>query len=187
VLPFVSAWEQLLGRDLVGMGTGAKKRISSFDFISRSTYFRPRDFVKYLQACAQEAIDSKRAINSAIIKKVDRAFSNYLKDELIDELFAILPNISAILDVMSQLRKLNFSIKDFETQYTQQLKRGSLMERNVEKDAGFVLQILFLFSVIGNQYKTGFYVFRYTSRDARLNFSQRIVVHRGLFKALQII
>jgi hypothetical protein len=103
-LPFQKAWETLLGRHRIGSGSERKKKISSFEYISRSTYLRPRDFVKYLQACAEEAMEQERVITAGIIRKVDKAFSNYLKDELVDELFAILPDILVVFDVISQLR-----------------------------------------------------------------------------------
>ena len=98
-------------------------------------------------------------------------------------MFAILPDISTIFDVISQIRKWNFTIQEFEKAYREQSKRGNLSQ----KDIGFILQVLFLFSVIGNSPRVGYYVFRYLNKEARFNFNERIVVHRGLFKALQII
>ena len=99
-----------------------------------------------------------------------------------DELFAILPDISIIFDVISQIGKWNFSLAEFERAYQEQVKRGNL----AQKDVGFVLQVLFLFSVIGNARRHDYYLFRYLHRDARISFNDRIVVHRGLFKSLQI-
>ncbi|HNC84998.1 MAG TPA: hypothetical protein PK999_18235 [Nitrospira sp.] len=182
-MQFERAWEQLVGKQRLRVGTNKRTEIGSFEFIARSTYLRPRDFVKYLQACAQEAVDGDGFIHAATIRKVDTAFSNYLKDELRDELFAILPDISGIFDVISQIGKWNFSHADFDKAYIQQLRRAGL----VQKDVGFVLQVLFLFSVIGYAQRHDHYVFRYVNRDARINFSNRIVVHRGLFKSLQIV
>jgi hypothetical protein len=52
----------------------------------------------------REAMEQERVITAGIIRKVDKAFSNYLKDELVDELFAILPDILVVFDVISQLR-----------------------------------------------------------------------------------
>jgi hypothetical protein len=183
ILDFQAAWEMLLGRTLVRMGSRQKKLVSSFEFIARSTYLRPRDFVKYLQSCAEDALENDGFIHGNTVKRVDKAFSNYLKSELNDELFAILPDISTIFDVISQLRKWLFTIKEFEQAYRAQEKRANLKQ----KDVGFILQILFLFSVVGNMPRTGFYVFRYTNKEVRLNFNERLVVHRGLFKSLQII
>jgi hypothetical protein len=180
-LVFAAAWERVFGR--LPMGVGRGNRISTFDYIARSTLLRPRDFVAYLQNCAQQALDDGTMITNAIVKRVDKAFSNYLREELTDELFAILPDISAVFDTVSQLRKWNFSVREFDRAYSRQKQRGSVKE----KDASFVLQVLFLFDVIGNSPRPGRYVFHYKNREARLNFNERIVVHRGLFKSLQII
>jgi hypothetical protein len=180
-LVFSAAWEKVFGRLPIGRARGNK--ISTFDYIARSTLLRPRDFVAYLQNCAQQALDDGTMITNAIVRRVDKAFSNYLREELTDELFAILPDISAIFDTVSQLRKWNFSVREFQKAYSRQKQRGSLKER----DVNFVLQILFLFDVVGNSPNPGRYVFHYKNREARLNFNEQIVVHRGLFKALQII
>jgi energy-coupling factor transporter ATP-binding protein EcfA2 len=183
VLSFDLAWEKLVGKQKLRIGTGKNRQIDSFDFIARSTYLRPRDFVKYMQACAEEAVGSDGLIHASTIRKVDTAFSNYLKDELRDELFAILPDIWITFDVISQIGKWNFTQTEFDRAYRDQIKRGNL----AQKDIGFVLQVLFLFSVIGNVRRHDHYLFRYLHRDARLSFNDRIVVHRGLFKSLQIV
>jgi hypothetical protein len=61
---------------------------------------------------------------------------------------------------------------------------GTIKETNVD----FVMQTLFNFSVIGNQPKQRHNTFfRYKNKEARINFNENIVVHRGLFKALQIM
>ncbi len=184
ILPFETAWCKVFGERKIGVGTKRNKnQISTFDFIARSTFLRPRDFVAYLQNCAQQALEDEQQISPEVVRRVDKAFSNYLREELTDELFAILPDISKIFDAISQLRKWNFEIKELEAAYSEQVKRGFVAEENVN----FVLQVLFLFSVIGNTSKVGRYFFRYQNREARLNYNERIVVHRGLFKALQIL
>ncbi len=118
-LSFGAAWDGVFGQ--LPMGVGRKNKISTFEFISRSTLLRPRDFVAYLQNCAQQALDQslddhddQAKISNSIVRRVDKAFSNYLREELTDELFAILPDISAIFDTISQLRKWNFSVREFE-------------------------------------------------------------------------
>lgn len=184
-LTFYNAWSRVFGVNKIGIGSKGKRKIGTFDYIARSTLLRPRDFVAYMQNCAEHAINNDDAveISPKIIKVVDKAFSNYLRQELTDELFAILPDITNIFDAISQLRKWNFSIAELEDAYSQQVDRGFIKEQNVK----FVLQVLFMFDVIGNTPYTGRFVFRYQNREARLNFNERVVVHRGLFKALQIL
>ncbi len=181
-LPFHTAWQKVFGIRNIRFGNRSRNTTDTFSFIARSTLLRPRDFVAYLQNCAQQALDDGTKISPAVVRRVDKAFSNYLREELTDELFAVLPDISNIFDVVSQLRKQIFSIPELERAYNAQIERGFIKEKNV----AFVLQILFLFSVIGNSPSPGREVFRYKNREARLNFNENVIVHRGLFKALQI-
>ena len=181
-LPFEESWRKLFGSRRINVGSSQKK-IDTFEFISRSTLLRPRDFVAYLQVCAKHAVDNDVQITPSVLRYVDKGFSNYLRQELQDELFAILPDIENIFDAISQLRKWNFSIPELENAYRLQVDQGFIQEKNVK----FVLQVLYLFSAIGNTPHSGRYVFRYQNREARLNFNERVVVHRGLFKSLQIL
>jgi cold shock CspA family protein len=114
ILPFDTAWRGVFGSRAIGVGSRGKNRISTFEFIARSTLLRPRDFVAYLQSCAQHAVEDGTKIGPDVVRRVDKAFSNYLRDELTDELFAVLPDISNIFDAISQLRKWNFSIQELE-------------------------------------------------------------------------
>ncbi len=186
LLSFKSAWDSIFLNQPVSMGNRALNSMSIFDYITRSTHLRPRDYVKYLQACAKEALDSNRdIITPTIVKRVDKAFSNYLKSEIEDEMQAILPEISTIFQVISQLGKQQFRVDEFKIVYNTYLTSGTIQESNIN----FVLQNLFDFSVIGNQPRNTKIqpVFRYKNREARLNLSEPLAVHRGLFKSLQIL
>lgn len=185
VLYFEKAWELIFHRSPVNMGDKQHKHVHPFDFIARSTQMRPRDFIKYIQACAEDTLyNHKPFIFPDTIKQVDKAFSNYLKAEVEDEIQAILPDISQIFQVLSQIRKWNFSVAEFKVAYNTYLETGTIKETNVD----FVLQTLFNFSVLGNQPKQKqIQFFRYKNREARINFNENIVVHRGLFKSLQIM
>lgn len=182
-LAFEDAWQKLIGASFMRYGTNKKSKMDSFSYIARSTYLRPRDFVKVLQECASRALaTNQRRITSQIVSDVDTAYSNYLKDELTDELFAILPNITEIFDSLTQIGKWNFSYQDFEKSYR------SIVEQNAPRNkVNFVLQVLFIFSVIGTALRHNHAVFRYEKKDGQMNYKNRIIVHRGLFKALQIV
>jgi len=169
---------------VTGGGTGTA--ISVFDYMSRSTFFRPRDYISYIRDCAENALREKDLglVSPILVKHTDKAFSNYLKSEMIDEIQAVIPDISNVLDVISQIRKQTFSRAEFKAAY-EQLAR---VKKFTEKDSDWVLQVLFLFSVLGNQPKQkNQQVFRYKIRDANLNYDESLVVHRGLFKSLQIL
>lgn len=184
LLPFDTAWKNLFDLHLVETGHRQSGRMSAFDFMARSTHLRPRDFTKYIQACAEATENSMGRIAAETVKKVDKTFSSYLKRELIDEIHGVIPDISAVFDVISQIRKQTFSEREFREVFERKIKEGSIKET----DAAFVLRILYIFSVIGNQPRqVNQTVFRYINRDAEPNFKENFVVHRGLLKALQIL
>jgi len=186
LLSFGDAWGLLFSKSPIVTGGGTGRAISIFDYISRSTFSRPRDYISFIRDCAEASLRKSPAplIGPQMVKDSDLAFSNYLKSEITDEVQAVIPDIAAVLDVLSQIRKQTFSRKDFEVAYLRLAK----VKRFAETDPDFVLQVLFLFSVLGNQPKqTNQQVYRYRNKDANLNYSEPLVVHRGLFKALQII
>jgi hypothetical protein len=75
VLPFEKAWELIFHRSAVHMGDRQTKLMHTFDFIARSTQMRPRDFIKYIQACAEDTLYNHKAfIFPETIKQVDKAF-----------------------------------------------------------------------------------------------------------------
>lgn len=179
-LKFSDAW------DLIFSNTNIKKSIGSFDYITRSTHLRPRDYIRFLQVCAEETLNlGREKIAKQTIKFVDRAFSNYLRDEIVDEIYPILPDISEILQIISNLRKWVFGVDEFKKEYLKYLKAKTVQEENVD----FVLDQLYKFSVLGNQskYRVDTLYFKYLHTNMTLNRQEKLVVHRGLFKALQII
>jgi hypothetical protein len=78
ILPFEAAWERVFGSRKINAGHGKGKAVGTFEFIGRSTLLRPRDFVAYLQDCAQHALDNGVKISPEVVRFVDKGFSNYL-------------------------------------------------------------------------------------------------------------
>jgi hypothetical protein len=184
ILRFDDAWNKLFLQKDVMVGDRQRKGMSIFDFITHSTLFRPRDYIKYIQACAEAHDEKPGKISPSVVKSVGKQFSNYLKREMEDEIHGAIPNISQILDIISQIRKQTFSIKEFKEKYDEKFTPTD--PKRLDPD--IILKVLFLFSVIGNQPKQRNHVFfRYLNKEAELNFSENLVVHRGLFKALQIL
>ena len=67
--------------------------------------------------------------------------------------------------------------------YNQMVEEKAIPERGAEK----VLKLLFDFSVVGNDPSIKHQaIFKYERDSARFNFKENIIVHRGLYKALQI-
>lgn len=183
-LGFNEAWGMLFDKDDVEMGNRSENRMGKFDYITRSTHLRPRDYIQYMIECSNEAISqNKHIITSPIIKSVDDIFSDYLRDEIIDEVFSVLPDIHEIFEILSQVRKQTFSPNEFIDVYNSYVETGRITDQGAEN----VMRMLFEFSVIGNQPKSHRQaIFKYQTVRARFNHRENVMIHRGLYKALQI-
>ena len=150
----------------------------------RSTQNRPRDFIKYFQECADQALaHNSLLIKGGLIKNADNEFSEYMKNEIIDEMYAVLPEYEDIFAILSLIRKQTFNPQIFVERYNQMVEEGNIQDRGAEK----VLKLLFEFSVIGNDPSIkNQAIFKYEKSKAKFNFRENVIVHRGLYKALQI-
>ncbi len=176
---FPYSWLKLFTQEKLEVG---RNYVHIFQYMTRSTQLRPRDYIKYIVSSVDES-SSYCKINADTVRKADKIFSNYLKAELIGEIQGFLPNIRSIFDTISTLRKQTFHMQDFRIIYDQKVKELGMKDYGVE----FVLKVLFLFSVIGNQPKqANRNIFHYTDKGAQFNFNEPIMVHRGLYQALQL-
>lgn len=180
---FGTAWSTVFQAGTVTMPDG--RTLEIFGQMQRGSHGRPRDFIKYLQACAQVALArGAPTVSGDTFRRADDSYSAYLRGELEDEIHPVLPEIRQIMDVLSAVRKQVFRIDEFEEAYKSSIKKGLIPLRDTEH----VLGVLFHFSIIGNQpSQKNATVFKHRNPAARLNTNEKITVHRGLFKALQIL
>lgn len=118
-------------------------------------------------------------ITPNLIKQVDDEFSEYLKNEIIDEIYSELPDYEEVFSILSLIRKQTFNLQDFMEYYKQRIEQGA----NLNKDPKEILKILFEASVIGNVPKiANRNIFKYESYSAKFNFNEKIIIHRGRIK-----
>lgn len=174
-------WNIIVPQKFVYMGNKGHNKMYPFDYITRSTHWRPRDYINYIRECANVALrNNENVILSKTIKEVDKGFSEYLKREVTDEIFAVIPDIDTVFSIISQIRKQTFSPSDFIKKYCKTTGKS-------QQDARYVLRQLFEHSVIGNQPSMkGQQIFKYQYPDTLFNFNENMIIHRGLYKALQI-
>lgn len=186
ILSFQQAWDPLFKEPVAPITWPVPAEVSIFTFIKRFTLFRPRDYMKFLQLCAERVTSSQgpdRKITLGILKHVQSDYSYYLRSELIDEVHPILPEIEDVLEVISTLRKPLFTVEEFKRRM---LEYGKVEEDN-DKHLNFILNILYYFSFIGNKHKRyQKYFFKFTYPTSKINYSEQLVVHRGLFRALEV-
>ena len=185
ILSFQSAWQLIFESGQVKYGHKKQKKMAPFAYIARSSLMRPRDYIRYLQVCAEAALENSASkIKPALVADSDKAFSNFLRSELEDELHGIIPDVRRVLDLFTIMRKQTVRIDEFKSAFDSAVADGLIKT----KDFQFVLQVLFHFSVLGNQPKQRSHqVFRYKNKEARLNMKENLILHRGLFRSLQIL
>lgn len=181
---FLHAWKKIGINKKVEMGNKQNYRESPIDYILRSTHNRPRDIIKYLKEASKIAARKNYTlIGPKVIKEADAPFSEYMKQEISDEIYSVLPEYNEIFSILSIIRKQTFNPSEFVDVYQEKVRNQNLRNRGAEA----VLNILFEFSIIGNVPSMDTRsIFKYENESARFNFKENIRVHRGLYKALQI-
>ena len=164
---FLETWHTLFDDKSIPYAAG-RKSLHSLDYISRSTHGRPRDYIHYLQVCATSQLENDGGrIDQKTVVSADKTYSNYLKSELSDEIHGMIPDIANVFRVLSQIRKWILSTEEFTEVFEGYVQKGLIQA----KDAGFVLQTLFYFSVIGNVSRNHrVHIFRHEHPEAVLNF-----------------
>ena len=86
--------------------------------------------------------------------------------------------------MLGNQRQWIISPDSFKEEFRQEVELGSIKEANADK----VLETLYNFSVIGVQNRNvgHKHYFKYINTNMAYNRKERIVIHRGLFKALGI-
>lgn len=182
---FGQIWSEIFSKEAILYGKNRKKKITIYDWITRESLLRPRDYVKYIQLCAKKVYESNHShIYPTTVTTQDILYSRYFRSELTDEVHSLMPDIDVIFDIFSKIGKAYLNISDFKTMYDSYIEQGKL-----KNDTNYmvVLEILFNFSIIGNCMRNSDKeVFRYINSEASLNFDLPITLHRGLHKSLQL-
>lgn len=183
ILSFDEAWKHIFFEKF--FSTEKNIKIPIFHHITLHSLIRPRDYIRYIKVCTDDTLSRGfPKITNETVRRVNPAFSNYMRSEWEDEIHGFLPEIRQIIDVLSQIRKRVFTIEEFTTTYNAEIEKGTIEEKNIE----FVLRALFYFSVIGNQpVGQDYKIFRYRNKELRVNLSEPFCIHNGLVRSLGIL
>ena len=148
-------------------------------FLLDHTRHTPRDFLQlltHIQGCLvpRGGIERKQ-----ILAGIRNYSSKYFLPEILDELVGYVTREQAetLIRVISQSRRFHF--RDLSTHL---LNEGLLNQA----DMSTLLKPLFDCSAIGNLRKNGHWSFRFRNRHSHLKLNEQIVVHRGLWRAMNI-
>ena len=175
-----------------------QKRKSSFDYIIGTTLMRPRDVVKFIKLCAEEArANNNLTISSRNILAAERDFSNFLKEDIESEIAPLVPDIRYILDQLAFHGRKVMTLGEFREVYAHSQKQGEnagvinrAIKSYINPDAyssdriNYIMNVLFWYGVIGNIPRRGKKIFKYSNPSSNYHLKQQICVHRGLYHSL---
>lgn len=177
-----------LGRSVNLFDDFFSKNMESSDtrtYLLDMTRHTPRDFLQllsHLQSFYKEGKVTARQISNG-----SRDYSiKYFLPEIQDELsgYATPDEIALYFDLVSRLRKRDFVLPEL-------LKLSNYSTKSLPDDRVYdISRALFECSAAGHiQHKSGgktFYTFKYRNRHSAFNENEGIMLHRGLWKALNI-
>lgn len=162
-------------------------RQSKYQHMCARTFLRPRDMIKFcnavLEAYKEQRSPREPKFDNAAIHAARDIYSEYLLNELDDEIAKHAPNYKVYLEVIKEVGSLNFSLRSFQ----QAWNRRSALSALEPLDA---LNELFEFSAVGYLKPGGRgggseYVWRYLDPRARFNpTAETYRVHPGFKEAL---
>ena len=136
------AWDLLFESEVM------RGRQPKFQHIVQRTYLRPRDIIQFVNLCIAEArtrgavIDGTR-ISNRDVTQARTAYSNYLRQELSDEIHAHFSDWEDWLEIIRRIGRLTFTREAFD----QECERSSQLVHDM--DSVDILTALYRFGVIG--------------------------------------
>lgn len=165
--------------------------LNTYKFLLDHTRHTPRDFLQLLHYIQRAAKDRQLVSISNVLAGL-RAYSiDYFLPELKDELAGYFDpkQIEACFGIIGGLRRRDFSLADLK-EYSSKSGIGAGL------DLEEAVRVLFDCSALGNivirprgEEEDGgvFYTFRFRNRNASVNYGERLMLHRGVWKGFNIV
>lgn len=154
------------------------------EFLLDLTRHTPRDFIQVMKHI-QQFTKSKAPTRDEIFSGVRDYSINYFLPEVKDELVGYIDQckIDKILNAIGSLRKRDFNFSEL-------LEIGK-EDRISEECLKTAIFTLFDCSAIGNIHNrpggTTYYTFKFRNRNSTLNIRDRLILHKGMWKAMNLV
>jgi len=156
----------------------------SAQFLLEHTRHTPRDFIQLLNSC--KAFDNGGKLNRADVIKGIRKYSiDYFLPEIEDEIVGYADH-----ELFVRFKSAATKLKEREFKYSSLYANFELDLKYGESDLYELLKTLFKCSAIGNKWRVGDsnrYEFVYRNPHADFDKEKTIVLHKGLWKSLNLI
>ncbi|UKK83306.1 hypothetical protein L7H23_12105 [Sphingopyxis sp. BSN-002] len=159
-------------------------RTPSVTYCLEMTRHTPRDFLQILSHTQKFCDGSRLTVEQ--VKSGLRDYSiKYFLPEIKDELngYCTQAEIDGFVRAVSRLKKREFAYQEFIAEMKE--------ERVEESEARKVLEALFECSALGTISKRpsgmSYFTFKFRNRNSVFNSNERIILHRGVWKALNLV
>jgi hypothetical protein len=152
-----------------------------FNFITRRSFFRPRDVITYFNKIRETHRTSKSGLYTSkdlYEAAIDTSTSVY--NEIIDEWSNQFPNIERLLSVLQIISVETFNYAEYQSKYQSEFPNSS--EGEIRRDLNF----LFNNSIIG-QKKQGRWEYLSSLQNLKLNIEKDFRTHQSLKYRLQLV
>lgn len=151
------------------------------------TRHTPRDFIQLINHIQNQCEDCTEKVTSVEIDKgINEYSSEYFKREIDDEMTGYIPGtaIESIFNAISSLHSREFSYEDLKKACEY---RTALKSLNIDD----ITKLLYECSAIGHSFSydggiTSRLSFKYRNPSSAFNPNDRILLHKGLWKALNV-
>ena len=168
-------WSQVFTSERV------KNDLKPFQYILSRTFFRPRDVIQFCKEIQHEATKlGIEKFDKESILNAEEGFSNWLVEELVDEMHVKLPEIRQILEAFKRHGYPTFRKEDIQKTLS---SLGFSDTNQVDK----ILEIFYDFSIIGQfDGDDPTPIFRYKNPHRRYEKGKIYSIHYGLRSALRL-
>jgi len=161
--------------------TFARQGTPAFKYITRRSFFRPRDIIVYFNKIREcHNPDKSSLYTSAELYTADREASASVYNELIDEWSNQFPDIEPLLTVLQTIQVETFSYSDFSDKYENEFPASSDGQRRKH------LAFLFDNSIIG-QKKQGRWEYISSTPNLKMNVEKDFRTHHALKYRLHLV
>ena len=151
------------------------------------TRHTPRDFIQLINHIQAQCPTNTSMVPQLAIENGIKDYSTeYFKQEIADEMSGYFngPMIEGVFNALSSIRSREFWFREFQEKcrYTSSLK---------DVDPNEIMKVLYECSAVGQKYSydggiSDRFTFKYRNRSSSFNPDNRIILHKGLWKALNV-
>lgn len=159
----------------------ARQGTPPIKYITRRSFFRPRDVIVYFNKIRDTHSENKSGLyTSAELYEADREASISVYNELIDEWSNQFPEIEKLLSVLQTIQVESFSYEDFSAKYDVEFTEAPESQKREH------LSFLFNNSIIG-QKKQGRWEYICNMSNLKMNIEHDFRTHHALKYRLHLI